>query len=133
MNLVGTRARFSRPPSSAALVTAPLPHGHYHRRIGWRLGGQLGQQMSEHTKTGWFHFERRDLPVERPAMLGPADGTLTVDRNRQHLGVAQLLEMQPHRVGVQMEALGYLEGGQSLTGLGHLLVDRLSRGVRQHL
>ena len=89
--------------------------------------------MSEHAKARRFDFERGDVPVHRPAMLRTADGTLAIDRNRQHLGFSHLLEMESHRVGVQMEAPGYLRGGQSLPGLGHLLVDRLTRWVREQL
>jgi ATP-binding protein involved in chromosome partitioning len=66
-------------------------------------------------------------------MLRTANRALTINRNRQHLGFAQLFEMKTDGVRVQMEALGYLRGGQSLPRLSDLVVDRLSRRVCEHL
>ena len=126
-------ARFAGRSPSTALVAPPLPHRHDRRRVRRGLRSHLRQEMSEHAEPGRFDLERGELTVHRPAMLRTADGTLAIDRKRQHLGFPHLLEMESHRVGVQMETLGYLQGGQSLPGLGHLLVDRLSRRIRQHL
>ena len=47
--------------------------------------------------------------------------------------IAHLVEMRPHRVGVQVERVGDLGGGQGLRRAGEFEVDRVARVVAERL
>ena len=76
------------------------------------------------TETGRARRQRVDV-------LGPADGAPVHGLDVDEAGFAQPLEVQPHGVGVQAEAVGELGRGERGGGARELLIHGESRLVAE--
>ena len=66
-------------------------------------------------------------------MLGPADHPLPAGLDLEQPGLPHPLQVGPDGVGVEIEGLGDLGGGQRRRRAGHLEVDGVPRVVAQGL
>ena len=108
-------------------------------RVAGLLGpgaGRLGQREQH----AGHHRERRRLEAEagavgrqRVAVLRPAGATPRVALDRQQADLAHALEVGPHRVRVQVEALGDVGGRQRRCRPGQLEVDGVAGVVAERL
>ena len=76
-----------------------------------RLRSQRQQHAGDRRVHRWLKPQAGGIGGQRVQVLWPADPPAGAGANLEQAQLAHALQMGPHRVGVQVEQFGHLDGG----------------------
>ena len=98
-----------------------------------RLGGQRQQHAGDRRVHRRLEAQAGGIGCQRVQVLRSADPAAGAGTDLEKAELAHALEVRPHRVWVQVEQLGDLDGGPWGRGAGQLEVDPVAGVVTQRL